>query len=148
MEYLIDRPHLLIRGCMKHDDDRSDQTYCATNLAENAQVFFKEVGTQDGTGQTLAKGPPSHSTWVTNPINTDRAPRGVTRIAGANAYAAKLKISPTTTAQNQVVFPSKSHPDSLVMMPAHQMGLRKYEKPSPSKPCFSAEAFRPYGTGN
>jgi len=32
------------------------------------------------------------------PINTAKAPSGVTRIAGANAYAAKLKISPITTA--------------------------------------------------
>jgi hypothetical protein len=34
----------------------------------------------------------------TAPISTDSAPSGVTRMAGANAYAAKLKISPSTTA--------------------------------------------------
>jgi hypothetical protein len=34
----------------------------------------------------------------TAPIRTLRAPRGVTRIAGANAYAAKLATSPTITA--------------------------------------------------
>lgn len=33
----------------------------------------------------------------TAPINTDNAPSGVTRMAGANAYAAKLQISPRTT---------------------------------------------------
>ena len=33
----------------------------------------------------------------TAPINTLRAPRGVTSIAGANAYAAKLATSPTIT---------------------------------------------------
>lgn len=33
----------------------------------------------------------------TAPINTESAPRGVTRIAGAKAYAAKLHISPMTT---------------------------------------------------
>lgn len=33
----------------------------------------------------------------TAPIRTERAPRGVTRMAGANAYAAKLNISPRTT---------------------------------------------------
>lgn len=34
----------------------------------------------------------------TAPINTESAPRGVTRMAGAKAYAAKLHTSPTTTA--------------------------------------------------
>lgn len=33
----------------------------------------------------------------TAPRSTDMAPNGVTRIAGAKAYAAKLKISPITT---------------------------------------------------
>jgi len=33
----------------------------------------------------------------TAPINTDKAPNGVTRIAGAKAYAAKLNSSPSTT---------------------------------------------------
>lgn len=33
----------------------------------------------------------------TAPIKTLNAPRGVTRIAGANAYAAKLAISPMIT---------------------------------------------------
>lgn len=34
----------------------------------------------------------------TAPISTESAPRGVTRMAGAKAYAAKLQTSPTTTA--------------------------------------------------
>lgn len=33
----------------------------------------------------------------TAPIKTLRAPNGVTNMAGANAYAAKLHISPATT---------------------------------------------------
>jgi hypothetical protein len=33
----------------------------------------------------------------TAPINTLNAPRGVTKIAGAKAYAAKFAISPTMT---------------------------------------------------
>lgn len=36
----------------------------------------------------------------TAPIRTDRAPRGVTRMAGAKAYAAKLQISPVITLKN------------------------------------------------
>lgn len=39
----------------------------------------------------------------TAPINTDSAPRGVTRMAGAKAYAAKLHTSPTTTAYHLLV---------------------------------------------
>jgi hypothetical protein len=38
----------------------------------------------------------------TAPINTDSAPNGVTKMAGAKAYAAKLKISPQTTAHSVV----------------------------------------------
>lgn len=33
----------------------------------------------------------------TAPLKTLKAPNGVTKIAGANAYAAKLAISPATT---------------------------------------------------
>jgi hypothetical protein len=36
----------------------------------------------------------------TAPIKTLNAPRGVTRIAGAKAYAAKFATSPTTTRHN------------------------------------------------
>jgi hypothetical protein len=37
------------------------------------------------------------------PMSTLSAPSGVTRIAGANAYAAKFAISPTTTAAYQPI---------------------------------------------
>jgi hypothetical protein len=80
---------------------------------------------------------------VAHPIRTESAPSGVTRIAGANAYAAKLKISPITTAPCQQHAVSSSCDYRLVVMPAHQVGFWRYLKPSPSKPCFSAEAFKP-----
>lgn len=80
----------------------------------------------------------------TAPMSTESAPRGVTRIAGAKAYAAKLKISPSTTTRSQpchlVVV---SLVDILVVIPAHQVGFCRYPKPSPLKPCFSNEALRP-----
>lgn len=50
---------------------------------------------------------PSHLTMMLS------APKGVTRIAGANAYAAKFAASPTT----------------MLIMPAHHTGSRRYEKP-------------------
>ena len=52
----------------------------------------------------------------------------MTNIAGANAYAAKFAISPNIS-------------DT---MPAHQSGVLRYAKPSPSKPCLSAASFRPF----
>ena len=79
------------------------------------------------------------------PIKTERAPSGVTRMAGAKAYAAKLNISPRTTRTSQLKDSeySKRVFYALVTMPAHQVGFWRYEKPSPSNPCFSAEEFRP-----
>lgn len=48
----------------------------------------------------------------TAPINTLSAPNGVTKIAGANAYAAKLATSPRTTihvVRNRKIQHSKDH---------------------------------------
>lgn len=61
-------------------------------------------------------------------MRTERAPRGVTRMAGANAYAAKLKISPKTTAESQLVAPTAllRLRRSLVTMPAHHVGFCMY----------------------
>ena len=64
----------------------------------------------------------------TAPIKTLSAPKGVTRIAGAKAYAAKFATSPQT----------------MVMMPAHQTGLFRYANPSPSKPCLSPASMSPF----
>lgn len=61
-----------------------------------------------------------------HPIRTESAPSGVTRMAGAKAYAAKLKISPTTTANGQPTVSPRGRSRSLVTMPAHQVGFRRY----------------------
>nr|GMD92908.1 hypothetical protein BHM03_00024964 [Ipomoea batatas] len=58
------------------------------------------------------------------------APRGVTRIAGANAYAAKLATSPTI----------------IVIMPTHHSGSYRYEYPpapalTPEAPAFFSPFF-------
>jgi hypothetical protein len=82
---------------------------------------------------------------ATYPIKTLRAPKGVTRIAGAKAYAAKFAISPITTTTGQSMHhPKVSEIAVLVMIPPHHVGLLKYEKPSPSKPWRSLASFRPY----
>ena len=47
-----------------------------------------------------------HLTMNTYPTRTLNAPNGVTKIAGANAYAAKLAISPRATAKIRQHFPS------------------------------------------
>lgn len=64
----------------------------------------------------------------TAPMSTLSAPNGVTKIAGANAYAAKLATSPSTSEQ----------------IPAHQSGVFRYANPSPSNPCLSAASFKPF----
>lgn len=69
------------------------------------------------------------------PMSTLNAPNGVTRIAGANAYAAKLAISPITTNTRplsviglECISPEKATQGTvLVTMPAHHVKLVRYE---------------------
>lgn len=81
----------------------------------------------------------------TAPINTLKAPSGVTRIAGANAYAAKFATSPRITVVHQyrtsILFLLKQRIQDR--MPAHHIGLFRYENPSPSKPCLSSASIKP-----
>lgn len=77
------------------------------------------------------------------PISTLSAPNGVTRMAGAKVYAAKLAISPTITVE-WVCFDIRNKVDVLVIMPAHQIGLRRYPWSSPLKPCRSVASIRPF----
>jgi len=82
-------------------------------------------------------------------MSTLNAPNGVTRIAGAKAYAAKLATSPITTRVSQSQYSEYSVVVKfiggfvLVTMPAHHIGFVKYEYPSPSKPRFFAVSMRP-----
>lgn len=43
-----------------------------------------------------------------------------------------------------LLFPLNCRACVLVTMPAHHVGFFRYEKPSPSNPCFSAEAVSPF----
>lgn len=61
----------------------------------------------------------------TAPIMTERAPRGVTRIGGANVYAAKLAISPI----------------AIIVVPTIQMGFLRYVRDSPLDPSFNSPIF-------
>lgn len=68
-----------------------------------------------------------------HPISTLNAPKGVTRTAGAKAYAAVFINSPTTT--NEYVsteLSSKRTIDKRVIVPHHQSGFWIYLNPSPS----------------
>jgi len=79
------------------------------------------------------------------PIRTLNAPSGVTRIAGAKAYAAKFAHSPRITAACQKRGVSCFYRKLLRdPMPIHHVGFFKYSNPSPSNPCFAAASFRPY----
>jgi hypothetical protein len=56
---LIDRRDLLVRRRMQYDDDRSDETYCASNLSQHAELFVQEVGAQhcaDEHGESSERG--------------------------------------------------------------------------------------------
>lgn len=48
VEDLVDRGDLLVRRRMQHNDDASDQTDGAANLAQEAQLLVEEVAAQDG----------------------------------------------------------------------------------------------------
>ena len=60
---------------------------------------------------------------LTHLTSTLRAPKGVTKIAGAKPYAAKLAASPTATIKmrfyNNMLI--SNHSNSLVMSPAHHI---------------------------
>ena len=77
-----------------------------------------------------------------HPIKTLSAPKGVTNMAGANAYAAKFDTSPNTTASVSLV-QWRDGVSSLSVIPDHHIGLIKYVKPSPSKPCRSLASLSP-----
>ena len=96
MQNLVDRVYISVRRGVQYNDDRSDQAYGTANFAQQAKVLSEKVGAQYSSDVGLAI--IGKDVWnSTYPMRTESAPRGVTRIAGANAYAAKLKISPTTT---------------------------------------------------
>jgi len=97
------------------------------------------------------------------------APNGVTKIAGANVYAAKLatvhqlpslsslaSLNISYLLQQSLYVSSRSHMthgklDLLVTIPAHQIGFRKYAKSSaissisalvlPLERCVDVQAF-------
>lgn len=112
---------------MKNDNESTEETDSTTELPECPNSSFKKYDPR------------------TAPIKTDSAPNGVTRIAGAKAYAAKLNVSPNTTSSNQ---PRNRQTHNgrtlLVMSPAHHMGFLIYSNPSPWKPCFSSDSVKPW----
>lgn len=68
----------------------------------------------------------------TAPISTASAPSGVTKMAGANAYAAKLQISPATTRRRKKCQSFRIFGQTTVFgggdsilhpIPAHHMGF-------------------------
>lgn len=78
-------------------EPRSDMAH--PNFPNTPSLSFRKYDPR-----TALRSPVSNThTWhkaqtQTHPIRTLNAPKGVTRIAGAKAYAAKLAISPRTTA--------------------------------------------------
>lgn len=95
---------------MEDNNNRPKQTHGTTQLAQNTQCFLEEIRPEDSTmGEASVsdqgsriKGTGLGSMLATYPIKTLSAPRGVTKIAGAKAYAAKLAISPIATKDRHV----------------------------------------------
>ena len=114
---------------MEDDYNGTQEANRTPSLSYGPEPFVQEVGSEDGSVYRLAKELDMAVEAVrVYPINTLKAPSGVTRMAGANAYAAKFAISPKT----------------MMMIPAHHVGRCKYANPSPSKPCRSDASFRPF----
>lgn len=107
------RPHLTMIDKAPNLRQPPTQSMC-----ESTRVSHRQGGECSGHGQASEDGNCSCSAQHINraqPNNGGGAEptHGVTRIAGAKAYAAKLATSPTT----------------MVSMPAHHSGSRRYEKP-------------------
>jgi hypothetical protein len=90
---------LLVRRSMKHDNHRTQQADCTAQLSESTELFFEKIRSKHRP-RYISKLKPRRS-CISYPMRTLSAPRGVTRIAGAKAYAAKLEISPNTTITSQ-----------------------------------------------
>jgi len=111
---------LLVRR-VQHDGDAPDDAQHAAQHAEDVQPLVQQPVREHGTARPAreraaqhggaacrARGRAAAGARLTMMLS---APSGVTRMAGAKAYAAKLAISPTT----------------MVSIPAHHSGSVRYE---------------------
>jgi len=126
---LNERADLALRRRVQHDDAGADDAQGAAQHSEDVEPLVEHQVRQDGAEACHETEPSKPRGELANPQlrplsarqerTSDhltmmlRAPSGVTRIAGAKAYAAKFAISPTT----------------IVSSPDHHSGCRRYEKP-------------------
>jgi hypothetical protein len=104
LQQFVDSSNVRVGRSVQNNNDRSKKTDGAAHGAQYTQFLIQEVGSQNSTVLVRLA---LFALGDTYPINTLRAPKGVTKIAGAKAYAAKLAISPST----------------IIMIPAHHNGL-------------------------
>lgn len=81
---------------MENNDHRTYQADGTSELSQYSQLFLKKIGAKNGPLSRQLYDLMKHVDSI-YPIRTLRAPRGVTNIAGAKAYAAKFATSPITT---------------------------------------------------
>ncbi|KAG2012556.1 hypothetical protein GB937_007152 [Aspergillus fischeri] len=99
LEDFVNRFDWFIRRRMQNNDNGAKQTQGAAQFPQNAKSFMQKIGPKDSTLRdevSQARRTQSNPS-VSYPINTLSAPSGVTRMAGAKAYAAKLATSPMAT---------------------------------------------------
>lgn len=100
VQQLLDGLDFFVGRGVEDNDDGAGEADCAADLAQDAEAFVEEVGAEycSVVSTRLVHVVPWRSRGGLYPMSTLSAPKGVTRMAGANAYAAKFATSPTTTA--------------------------------------------------
>lgn len=98
--------HFLLLGGVNDQQDASQQAQQTAELPQDVQRLPQQVGGQNCTEKQPDRLKSSSKYqqripelyWDNHLMRTLRAPRGVTSVAGANMYAAKLHASPAPTA--------------------------------------------------
>lgn len=70
---------------MQDDDDGADETGRAAYFAQCAELFIEKVRAEDRALASSVQESVDQASVLTDPISTLRAPRGVTKMAGAKA---------------------------------------------------------------
>ena len=139
---LRDFGNLLLFGGVENDDGGSDDAQGAPDLAQGQQLLVQDAVRKDRAAQPVLprSGVCSAGQYAREApggahlISTLNAPNGVTRMAGAKAYAAKLATSPPITArpaqpvgssgwEGRLLLPCAHF--LLVIMPTHHRDSRR-----------------------
>lgn len=100
LQNLVDSLHVFIRRGMQDNHHGTQEASSTAQLPQRTQPLMQEDGPENSTAQDQYQCLTLFSkARQAYPIKTLSAPNGVTRIAGAKAYAAKFATSPIPTAK-------------------------------------------------